>query len=116
MEFVADESVDFEVVKLLRESNFDVFSISEYNAGIPDYEVLNIAYSKGCILITEDKDFGELTYRLNKPSAGILLIRLMNIFGEEKANIVLQSIIENYDLMFNSFTVLGNKNLRIKPF
>lgn len=115
MELVADESVAYEIISLLRQNNFTIYSISENQSGIPDHEVLDIANSKGCILITEDKDFGELTYRLNKPSCGILLIRLLNIFGIEKANLVLQAINENYDLMFNSFSVLGNKNLRIVP-
>jgi len=115
MELVCDESVDYEVISLLRKNNFSVYSISELQAGIPDDEVLNIAYQKGCLLITEDKDFGELTYRLNKPSYGILLIRLINVFGTNKANLVLQALKENTDIMLNSFSVLGNKKLRIKP-
>ncbi len=43
---------------------------------MPDDEVLLDAYNEGRILLTEDKDFGELVYRLNKPSRGIVLIRI----------------------------------------
>lgn len=45
-------------------------------AGASDDEVLLRAYNEGRILLTEDKDFGELSYRLRKPSAGIILIRI----------------------------------------
>jgi len=72
MTLVADESVDFGIVKLLRTENFSVLSISEKHSGITDFEVLEIAVKNDALLITEDKDFGELAFRLKYKHKGIL--------------------------------------------
>ena len=73
---LADESVDHRIVKSLQENKYDIEAIVETHSGISDNEVLKIANELNAILLTEDKDFGELTYRLKKPSKGIILLRL----------------------------------------
>jgi len=115
MKVVADESVEFEVINALRQNNISVYSIAELHAGIPDEEVLEIANEQACLLITEDKDFGELTYRLNKTSHGILLLRILNVFDEQKAAMVLKTLKTKHQQMLHSFSVLSNRKLRIKP-
>ena len=64
MNFIADEGVDFLIVKKLREDGHDVFYIAEEKRGISDATILNIANQEDRLLITRDKDFGELVYRL----------------------------------------------------
>lgn len=76
MKIIADESVDYAIIQALRSKGFEIYSILEQSPGIDDRHVLAIANRHKGILITEDKDFGELTYRLNKRHHGILLIRL----------------------------------------
>lgn len=49
--------------------------VMEMDPAIPDEEVLQKAYSEERILITEDKDFGELVFRLKMPAYGIILLR-----------------------------------------
>lgn len=61
---VADESVDFRIVEVVRENSISVLSIAESNPSISDAEVLAIAVEQNALLLTEDKDFGELVYRL----------------------------------------------------
>jgi len=51
---VADESVDFNIVKTLRSLGYSIYSIQESNSGISDIEVLQIARKQKAILITED--------------------------------------------------------------
>lgn len=58
----------------LREDGHDVLYVLERKQGVSDDEVLIEAYNEGRILVTEDKDFGDLVYRLKKPSRGIILI------------------------------------------
>lgn len=62
MKFVADEGVDAPIVKRLRENGHDAFYIAESDRGISDEEVLEIANAESRILITRDKDFGELVF------------------------------------------------------
>ena len=62
--FVADENFDFSIVHTLRENGFSVFAIAESFPSISDPQVLQIAVDRNAILLTEDKDFGELVHRL----------------------------------------------------
>lgn len=111
---VADESVDFKIVEALRNEGFDLLSIMETNPSISDSEVLAIAFEKEAFLITEDKDFGELTYRLQKPNHGILLIRLSGLSSAEKSTMVVNVIKDQANELMNSFSVLTYNSLRIK--
>lgn len=111
---VADESVDFRIVGHLREVGYDVYSITEQNPSIADIEVLNIAVEKQALLITEDKDFGELVFRLQLPHTGILLIRILSLPTDEKLKSVAQAIGNNLALIKSSFSVLSDTILRIR--
>lgn len=113
-DFLADESVDFRIITYLRNEGFDVAAIVEMNPGISDEEVLNLANELEAVLLTEDKDFGELTYRLQKPNQGIVLIRLSGVAVDKKLQIIDQ-VIENYiDDLRGKFTVITKDKLRIK--
>lgn len=114
MKLIADESVDFGIIKKLRIKNFEIISILESHSGISDIEVLEIAQINKCLLITEDKDFGELTYRLKLDHFGILLIRLNEIAREERNNIATEVIIQHFDDLASNFSVLNTTGLRIK--
>ena len=115
MILLADESVDFGIVNSLRQNNIEVFFISEFSAGVNDTKVLNIANSKNCLLITEDKDFGELAYRLKLEHHGILLIRLSDLPRTERLIYATETIVKYYDELQNCFSVLTQRGLRIKP-
>jgi len=75
MKIVADEGVDRQVVEQLRRENHEVIYVAELAPGISDDEVLQLANERGAVLLTADKDFGELVFRLNRTSGGIMLIR-----------------------------------------
>jgi predicted nuclease of predicted toxin-antitoxin system len=114
MKLVADESVDFGIIIRLRQKGIVVVSIYEDYSGIKDTEVLKIANDNQCLLITEDKDFGELTYRLKLEHNGILLIRLCEIPRKDRLNIVPDVIEKRFDKLENNFSVLTKRGLRIK--
>lgn len=111
-EVVADESVDFRIVISLRDIGFSVYSIAEEIPSITDQSVLSIAVEKKALLITEDKDFGELVFRLQLPHHGILLIRIGNV--DEKIVSVVKTIKQNYNELIDKFSVISNNKLRIK--
>jgi hypothetical protein len=75
MRFVADESCDFSVIRALRDAGHEVIAIAEISPRSEDPEVLKLALKKGTVLITEDKDFGQLVYASAKANEGVLLLR-----------------------------------------
>lgn len=114
MKIIADESVEFGIIKLLRQKGYDVEAIIETNRGASDERVIEIANEKNALVLTEDKDFGELTYRLNIKHYGIILLRFSGFTNEEKA-IIASNVFEKYFSEFlNSFTVITRHNIRIR--
>jgi predicted nuclease of predicted toxin-antitoxin system len=73
---VADECCDTLLVTALRGDGHDVVYIKESAPGADDHFVLQMAASQQRILLTEDKDFGELVVRLKLPAYGIILLRI----------------------------------------
>jgi len=62
MNFLADESCAGPVIRALREAGHDVVAIAEVAKGATDEQVLERAVNEKRVLITEDRDFGELVY------------------------------------------------------
>ena len=114
MNFVADEGIDAPIVKKLREGGHNVFYIAEEERGISDEEILRIANEEKRILITRDKDFGELVYRLKQLHSGVILVRLEGLKPKKKAEIV-NTVIDKYESeLENSFTVIQPGIVRIR--
>ena len=75
MRFLADESCDFAVVRALRAAGHEVVVVAEIARGAKDVEVLLLAREGADVLVTEDKDFGQLAYAGGRGGAGVVLIR-----------------------------------------
>lgn len=109
---VADESVDFRIINQLRELGFNIYAIVEQQPSITDEMVLTVACENDALLITEDKDFGELVFRLQLPHRGILLIRVDE--RTEGIRSAVQAVSQYYPDLLGKFSVVTDKKLRIK--
>lgn len=73
------------------------------------------AYNEERILLTEDKDFGELVYRLKKPTRGIVLIRI-DVKERHMKWARLKKLIEIYeDRLPSHFAVIETQKFRFRP-
>ena len=76
MRFLLDENAEARIAAFLLGQGHDATRIGrDYPAGIPDREVLALAYDESRILVTSDKDFGELVVRERLHHAGVILLR-----------------------------------------
>ena len=114
MKFVADEGLDAPIVQALRNSGHEVYYIKDEFPGLLDEDVLKIANERDEILIANDKDFGELVYRLQQIHSGVLLIRLSGIKPKEKASIILKAIEEHGYELYKAFTVINKTHVKIR--
>ena len=114
MKLLADENMNRLVVLHLRSVGHEVISISEDHPGIPDEEVLELANRHHAILVTGDKDFGELAYRLLLVHHGVILVRLAGLPTEEKARILQKTLEVHTHELKNSFTVITPNQIRIR--
>ncbi len=115
MNLVADESVDFRIVEYLRSAGLEVFAIAEQEPSIADENVLEIAVQFGLPLLTEDKDFGELVFRLQLPHRGVMLLRLTSISKEKRPLMAANIILKHYSELRDVFAVFDGFHLRIRP-
>ena len=75
MRFLADESADFAAVRALRAAGHDVAAAAEIAPRADDADVIDLSVAEKRILLTEDKDFGQLVYAHGKKTVGVVLIR-----------------------------------------
>jgi predicted nuclease of predicted toxin-antitoxin system len=76
MRFLADENVPRPIVRRLRSQGQDVLYAAETRAQTPDADLPSEAEAQNLIIITEDKDFGELIFRDRLNNHGVILMRM----------------------------------------
>lgn len=114
MNLLADESADGAVVERLRADGHDVVYVAEMRPGITDDEVLDGANRSESLLLTGDKDFGELVFRLHRVNLGVVLIRLSGLSPLPKARVVSEAIQAHGGEMVGAFTVISSGMIRIR--
>jgi len=110
--FVADESVDGPIVRGLRTAGHEVTYVAELAPGIEDEAVLALARERDAVLVTADKDFGELVFARNLPHAGVILIRLHGLESADKVNRVVASVADKLENLLRVFTVVDAQDTR----
>jgi predicted nuclease of predicted toxin-antitoxin system len=114
MRFLLDESADYPLAEFLVALGHDVTAIAhDYPFALKDNEVLAIATSEQRILITNDKDFGELIFRRHLPHTGIILFRLVNEDLDIK-RYWLQYVLDHYPDQLHQFVVIADQGIRIR--
>ena len=114
MNFLADENLDAQIVTRLRQDGYTVLYVVELDSGISDDEVLDMGNLNNCLLITADKDFGELVFRMKRVTEGVILVRLAGISPDEKARIISSIINKHSSQLLNAFTVVSPSSTRIR--
>ena len=115
MNILVDESVDQQIVARLRDDGYDVLYVAEMDPGIDDDEVLDAANRHNALLLTADKDFGELVFRLGRLSKGVVLLRLSGMTPEGKVATVSAAVAEHEAELANAFSVVSPGMVRIRP-
>lgn len=114
MNLLADEGVDRQIVTRLRQDGHDVLYVAELEPGIDDITVFEKANRIDAVLITADKDFGEMVFRQGSVRAGVVLLRLAGLSPSTKVSIVSAVMQERGVEMLGSFSVISPGVVRIR--
>jgi predicted nuclease of predicted toxin-antitoxin system len=114
MNFFADEGVDRQIVERLRQGGNLVWYVADMEPGISDDAVLSLANREKALLLTTDKDFGEMVFRQHRHASGIVLIRLAGLSQTSKAELVVSAIKKHKTELPEAFTVITPKTIRIR--
>lgn len=113
MKFLVDECVGPSVAYWLKQKGFDAISIYDDLPGISDDTVLDKALSENRVLITSDKDFGEMIFKNKRQHNGIVLLRLSNEKPSNKI-FVLENLLKDHVLeLSGNFVVATEQAVRI---
>lgn len=114
MNLLADESIDWPIVERLRSDGHQVWYVAEMDPGIPDEAVLELANQQVALLLTADKDFGELVFRQRRLAPGVILIRLAGLSPALKAELVASVVSSRAAELTGAFSVISPGAIRIR--
>lgn len=114
MKFLVDESVEYPVVTFLRSMGHDVTSVAEDFPSIRDTDVLAAARRANRILLTNDKDFGELIFLHGIAHRGVILLRLFSEDAQSKIDSIKTLVEKHGDDLSENFTVVSSDTVRIR--
>ena len=115
MRWLVDECVDASVAKLLREAGQDLVYMSDVAPRAADVEVMSRADRENRLLLTEDKDFGDLVFRQAKRVPGIVLLRIPPLRRALKGPRLIAAIERFGETLLGRYTVVEDVRFRSRP-
>ena len=114
LSLLADENIDQRLLSSLRLAGISVYSVAESSPGITDEEVMRLSENLGALILTDDKDFGEIVFRKQRSCPGIVLLRLTGVDYSRKADQVIQVIDKCSSEMIGKFVVITEERVRMR--
>jgi predicted nuclease of predicted toxin-antitoxin system len=111
--FLADESCDFAVVRALRSAGHDVIAVAEIAPRADDASVAEMAAREGRVLLTEDKDFGQLVYAKGQRTGSVILVRFPAAHRAELPAHLVEWIAAHADRLGAAFVVFYPGRARV---
>jgi predicted nuclease of predicted toxin-antitoxin system len=111
---IIDENVENYWIDLLLNKGFEVLSISRNYPQLPDRGVIEIAKEKKGILLTEDKDFGELVFAHGIRGLTVIFLRYDQPQYHLIENQVLQTISKFYESEEHFFITIKKDGVRVR--
>lgn len=110
MKFLIDEDISPKLTNFLENLGHSATHIREIQISLEDYQILELSVTQESIVVTGDKDFGELVFRNKQSSKGIILLRLedQTLQNTQKAVAWLLSHYSS-DRIQNHFVVITEK-------
>ena len=114
LKFLVDVGVGKKIEEYLLEKRYDTKAVRLLDQRMLDQEIIRLAALEKRIVITMDKDFGELVYHSGMEHCGILLLRLEDATGSEKQQVIAKILAKYADNIKNNFCVYQNKKFRFR--
>ena len=113
MHFLADECCDKGVIRTLRTNGYDVLSVSDISPRAGDLDVIRLAVHEKRILLTEDKDFGQLVFAHGQETVGVIFLRFPTSARRKILKEVLSLVKQQGEKLAGSFVTVQPGRIRI---
>jgi len=115
LKFLVDVNIEKPIINFLIKKGFDIKCVVDIDKKMTDYSVCKIANTEQRVLITNDKDFGEIVFFQKRISSGIILLRIKGGDASEKI-LLLEKLLDNhYGKIINHFVVITKEKFRFIP-
>jgi predicted nuclease of predicted toxin-antitoxin system len=115
VKLLADECCEASLVQALRDDGHDVLYGAETLRRLSDIDVLHRSVAEQRLLLTEDKDFGELVFRLRRSGYGVILLRFAEEEQAAKIDRLRHVLADRPERLSGAFVVLEIDKTRIRP-
>jgi len=113
--FLANENIPAKAIETARKAGQDVSWITEIDPGATDESVVHRSVSEDRVLVTFDKDFGEMAFRLgHKSTCGVILLRPRLRSPDYVAQFMTAVLSQPIDWR-GHFSVAQEKRIRVVP-
>ncbi len=113
MDFLANENFPLSSIRLLREAGHHIVSIIQEAPGSKDEDILRRAQTEKLIILTFDRDYGELIYRHHAfPPAGVVYFRFAPSTPAEPSQILINLMHEVHLTLKDKFTIIERGRVR----
>ncbi|MEW6555547.1 MAG: DUF5615 family PIN-like protein [Actinomycetota bacterium] len=113
MDFLANENIPLSTTKLLAEGGHDVICVADEIPGASDRQVIEQAITTNRIVLTFDRDYGELIFRHKaRDVPGVVYFRFTPISPDEAGTMLLEILKEKIITLSGKFTVIERDSIR----
>lgn len=112
--FLVDESCGIKLYQRLLQDSYDVESVTEIMPRADDIDILRYAEKERRILVTNDKDFGELIFRLKMSSFGVIFLRLKKNIPKYRIKYTFYVIEQFAEKLENNFIIVSERKIRVR--
>ena len=110
---IADENLHKQFVNDLLADGFTVQSVREIQVGMDDRDIAKWVLTQNALLITEDKDFGELAIFRGVPHFGI--IRLVNFSATQHGSVSIRILnLYKQEVIQKAIITVDNNKVRVR--
>lgn len=115
MKLLANAHVSRMMVEFLLQEGHDCVHTDVIQPGMTDQAILKLAVEERRIIITADKDFGELVFRRLVPAVGVILLRLRASSEQERMMLLRKNWPSIASCVEGHFVVVNNRSVRRTP-
>ncbi len=112
---IADENIFKGFIAALRINGYKVFSVFEEARGISDIKISELSLEPPRIILTEDKDFGNLIFEQKIEVRGVIFLRFLN----SERDLIIAEVLnflstQNFESLDGNFITITPNKVRIK--
>ena len=109
---IADENIDHQIIQSLRKLGIEIFSIYENERGKTDIDIVKSSRVPPRIILTEDKDFGEMVFQNGIRNISVVFIRYTFFETREMIEILKNLFLRSHNELFGKFTTVTTQKIR----